>query len=147
MYRDIFFKKFKHYNEGKRQFENKNYNQFKITGDSNVVRSINPVQAVKEFFNNQDIGSSVIITYMNSTANRYNKSIRKKIYGSSNLPVQRGDIILVTKNTSSFSNGDLLRVIESKANNEEKVIDLKVKESRNENKSRRNYIHSRKGNW
>jgi len=111
--------------------ENKNYNQFKITGDSNVVRSINPVQAVKEFFNNQDIGSSVIITYMNSTANRYNKSIRKKIYGSSNLPVQKGDIILVTKNTSSFSNGDLLRVIESKANNEEKVIDLKVKESRN----------------
>jgi len=111
--------------------ENKNYNQFKITEDSNVVRSINPVQAVNDFLNNQDIGSSVIITYMNRTANRYNKSIRNKIFGSSGLPIQKGDIILVTKNTSFFSNGDLLRVIESKANNEQKVIDLRVKESIN----------------
>ncbi|WP_308233351.1 AAA family ATPase [uncultured Prevotella sp.] len=55
---------------------------------------------------------SVIICYSNKSANRYNKDIRKAIYGE-DVPLQENDILLITQNNYRLGrmNGEFVPVI------------------------------------
>lgn len=55
---------------------------------------------------------SVIICYSNKSANRYNREIRKALYGA-DVPIRKNDILLITQNNYRLHrmNGEFLQVL------------------------------------
>lgn len=70
--------------------------------------------------------SSVAVVYSNATALDYNRSIRERLWGDANLPIQVGDTLLVNKNstTHQLSNGDLVKVVQVEADAKRVTVNI-----------------------
>lgn len=101
------------------------FENFNLKTDDKTVCRINPSKAVNVILENADNENNVLITTMNSVALSYNSAIRNKKYGSKSMPVQKRDVLLVTKNTSKYSNGDIVNVIEVGANAEIRKVRIR----------------------
>ena len=100
-----------------------NFDSFNISYDDDEVRKSNAFSIVADYDKVQS-DSHVIITKSNKAATTYNNAIRSKLFGQ-NSEIQANDILLVTKNTKSFLNGDLLRVMKVSKERESKHIRVK----------------------
>ena len=58
--------------------------------------------------------SSVVVVQSNAAALKYNRSIRERLWGDANMPVQVRDTLLVNRNcaVTKLRNGDLVIVLE-----------------------------------
>lgn len=100
---------------------------FNISEDGNTVKKVEPSQAVKNAIEEQDAGNSVIITLSNKNALSYNLEIRNGRFGAPKIPVQKGDVLLVQRNSPKYKcfNGDLLIAVDVDQNNECRSINIK----------------------
>jgi len=107
------------------------FGHFNITEDGNTVNKVGPIQAVEKALIEHDAGNSVIITVSNRDALSYNLAIRRRRYGAPDIPVQKGDVLLVCRNSGAnkYFNGDLLIAVEVDPNNECRSINIKGSES------------------
>ncbi len=71
--------------------------------------------------------SSVAVVSTNAAALDYNRSIRARLWGDPNLPIQVGDTLLVNQNSplNSLNNGDLVKVIQVDEEPERVPVSLK----------------------
>ncbi len=60
-----------------------------------------------------DRSKSVVICFSNKTASKYNKDIRKGIYGMENAPLRAGDVLMVVQNNYALDlmNGEFAPVV------------------------------------
>lgn len=70
--------------------------------------------------------SNVAVVYSNATALEYNRSIRERLWGNSNLPIQLRDTLLVNRNSTQhgLSNGDLVKVVDVSESSELVFVSL-----------------------
>jgi ATP-dependent exoDNAse (exonuclease V) alpha subunit len=109
----------------RKSIDNEHFENFQIKADEKTIYKINPTKAVNVILDNADNENNILITTMNSVALSYNSAIRNKKYGSKSMPVQKGDVLLVTKNTSKYSNGDILNVIDVGVNPEIRKVKIR----------------------
>jgi len=87
--------------------------------DDNQCRSLRPEQICSEYllhYPAPEIGDGLIITYSNSQALNYNKTVRQILYPQ-NPDVIQGDILLINNNNyhtygADLYNGDMVKVLE-----------------------------------
>jgi hypothetical protein len=105
---------------------NKKFSAFNISEDGQSVRKVRPTQAVKDTPTERNTGNSVIITVSNKDALTYNLAIRRERFGTSNIPIQKGDVLLVCRNSAKnkYFNGDLLTAIDIDQNVECRTINV-----------------------
>lgn len=105
----------------------KDVTSFNISEDGASVRKVNAIQAVKDTPEARDAGNSVIITVSNRDALLYNMAIRKERFGTAQVPIQKGDILLVCRNSAKnkYFNGDLLTSLEVDPNPECRSITIR----------------------
>ena len=92
----------------------KKFNRFSLQGDGTEIQDISTQDAINSAVESiKDKTSVALITYTNHQALTLNQSIRERLYGESDLPMQVGDILLVNKNSTlcDLNNGDLIKVI------------------------------------
>ncbi len=101
------------------------FNDFDLR--QNDVDIFNPTHST--FLNQYDSidGSKIIVAYKNKTCLDLNQDIRKRKYGTRNLPVQKGDIVIMGGNNyrKGIYNGEFAVVNEVSPNNELRTIYLK----------------------
>ena len=90
-------------------------NQLVFEEQKNDVETVPSEQFLDKYLNyRKESGrhDSVIICYSNKSANRYNRDIRKAIYGE-DVPLQENDILLITQNNYRLGrmNGEFVPVI------------------------------------
>ena len=68
--------------------------------------------------------SCVVVVPTNAMARAYNRAVRARVWGDAQAPMQRGDLLLVNKNSPRFSlaNGDIVKVIEAAETAEKHVV-------------------------
>ena len=90
-------------------------NHFVFEEQKDDVETISPEQFLDKYLNyrkNSGKHDSVIICYSNKSANRYNRDIRKALYGE-NMPLMENDILLITQNNYRLNlmNGESVPVL------------------------------------
>ena len=90
-------------------------NHFVFEEQKDDVETISPEQFLDKYLNyrkNSGKHDSVIICYSNKSANRYNRDIRKALYGE-NMPLMENDILLITQNNYRLNlmNGEFVPVL------------------------------------
>lgn len=90
-------------------------NQLVFEEQKDDVETIPPEQFLNKYLNyrkKSGKNDSVIICYSNKSANRYNKDIRKALYGK-DVPLMANDILLITQNNYKLNrmNGELVPVL------------------------------------
>lgn len=103
------------------------FGEFHITDDGNTVRKIVATQAIKDTLDGKNAGNSVIITVSNRDALSYNLAARRRRFGTPDLPVQKGDVLLVCRNSAKnkYFNGDLLIAVDVDPNTECRSINIR----------------------
>lgn len=103
------------------------FSTFNISEDGQSIRKVRPTQAVRDTSAERNTGNSVIITVSNKDALSYNMAIRRERFGTSNIPIQKGDVLLVCRNSakSKYFNGDLLVAIDVDQNVECRTINMR----------------------
>lgn len=78
--------------------------------DIEQVEVANAIDLIVQGLRSKD--SNVAVVYSNPAALGYNRSIRERLWGNANHPIQVGDTLLVTRNSSlnCLNNGDLVKV-------------------------------------
>lgn len=109
----------------RKSIDNEYFDNFYIKADDKTIYRTNPVKAVNVILDNADNENNILITTTNAVALSYNSAIRNKKYGSKSMPVQKGDVLLVTKNTSKYSNGDIVNVIDVGVNPEIRKVRIR----------------------
>lgn len=107
------------------------FNTFKIEVNNQDICSLNYEQALSWIVDNiTNTKLSVAVVYSNQTALGYNRSIREKLYGNADIPIQIGDLLLVNKNSTlhQLTNGDLVKVVSASPKTEKHSITLKTKD-------------------
>lgn len=71
--------------------------------------------------------SNVAVVHSNATALEYNRNIRERRWGDTNLPIQVGETLLINKNSTThlLSNGDLVKVTQVGAETKCVTVPLK----------------------
>lgn len=106
----------------------KRFNRFSLRGDGTEIRDVSVQEAVDIIVDSiKRRTSAALVTATNEQALTLNQSVRKCLYGDDNLPIQKGDTLLVNKNSMHFSlyNGDLIKVINCDSSPEVKSIHMK----------------------
>ena len=90
-------------------------NQLIFEEQKDDVEMIPPEQFLDKFLNYRKTSGrhdSVIICYSNKSASRYNRDIRKALYGE-NVPIRENDILLITQNNYRLNcmNGEFVPVL------------------------------------
>lgn len=90
-------------------------NQLIFEEQKDDVEMIPPEQFLDKFLNYRKTTGrhdSVIICYSNKSASRYNRDIRKALYGE-NVPIRENDILLITQNNYRLNcmNGEFVPVL------------------------------------
>ena len=90
-------------------------NQFVFEEQKDDVETVPSEQFLDKYLNyRKESGKhdSVIICYSNKSANRYNRDIRKSLYGG-DVPLQENDILLITQNNYRLDrmNGEFVPVL------------------------------------
>lgn len=102
------------------------FNNFNL--QENEIDIFNP--AYEQFFSEyaKADGTKIIVTYKNKTAQDLNQNIRIKKYGA-DLPIQKGDIIIIGGNNYSLGvmNGEFGVVSKVAENPESRTISLKLR--------------------
>jgi hypothetical protein len=92
----------------------KKFNRFSLNGDGTEIQNVSTQDAINSAIESiKDKTSVALITHSNNQALTLNQSIRERLYGKSDLPMQVGDLLLVNKNSPLYdlNNGDLIKVI------------------------------------
>ena len=92
----------------------KKFNRFSLSGDGTEIQDVSTQDAINSAIESiKDKTSVALITYTNRQALTLNQSIRERLYGKRDLPMQVGDLLLVNKNSPLYdlNNGDLIKVI------------------------------------
>ena len=71
--------------------------------------------------------SSVVVVPTNALARTYNRCVRERVWGDAQAPVQRGDLLLVNKNSARFNlaNGDIVKVMETAPQSEKHRVAIR----------------------
>lgn len=100
---------------------NKDASQLNIIEDDENIKTISSLESIKLITNNSEPETHIIITVSNQEAMICNKAIRNKLFKrGGEIEIQEGDILLVTKNSGSFFNGDLVKVIAKSTSSEKR---------------------------
>lgn len=90
------------------------FNEFSLATTEQDIQQADASGAVERILADvANKASSVAVVRTNAAALDYNRSIRQRLWGDADLPVQIGDILLVNKNspTHLLNNGDLVKVM------------------------------------
>jgi len=104
------------------------FNGFSLKPDDQEIIQVDAQRAIDLIAQGiQGRQSNVTVVHSNATALEYNRSVRERLWGDANLPVQVRDILLVNKNSPhhSLSNGDLVKVVQVDAEPEKVQVALK----------------------
>jgi hypothetical protein len=104
------------------------FNAFSLQPNGKEIELVDATGAVELIVQGlQTKESNVAVVHSNATALEYNRNIRDRRWGDSNLPIQVGETLLVNRNspTHLLSNGDLVKVIEVNAESEKVSVGLK----------------------
>lgn len=90
-------------------------NQLLFEEQKDDVETVSPEQFLDKYINyrkKSERHDSVIICYSNKSANRYNRDIRKALYGEE-MPLKENDVLLITQNNYRLNrmNGELAPVL------------------------------------
>lgn len=105
----------------------KDYSQLKIKIDDNSTSRTTPKRSQNLAIENNNFSKTIVITYKNSTAYAYNKSIRESRFENNyRKELLPNDQIIVTTNSLKYQcfNGDIYTVIKI-ISNEVRTIELK----------------------
>lgn len=81
--------------------------------DIHQVDSATAIDLILEGLQSKD--SNVAVVHSNASALDYNRSIRERLWGDAALPIQVGDTLLINRNSTTLSNGDLVKVTQVQA--------------------------------
>ena len=116
----------------KNSIADKVFHTFSIHPNNEDIFKVSTAQALDFLVANiKNKVSSAAVVYSNAMALEYNSSIRQRLWGNANLPIQVGDLILINKNSTlhALNNGDLVKVIKVAKKADYRKIPLKVKEN------------------
>ncbi len=89
------------------------FNQFSLPDNGQDIRQISQTEALEHMLQTlAQHRSCVTVVHSNALALDYNRSIRARLWGAENQPIQKGDMLLVNRNALHYglSNGDLVKV-------------------------------------
>lgn len=91
------------------------FNSFSLAADGNDIVEVDEGQALDIIERSlTKKSSSVVVVPSNAAALEYNRSVRARLWGNADLPIQEHDILLVNRNSASsgLRNGDLVKVMQ-----------------------------------
>ena len=92
------------------------FNTFSLRPNKQDIEQIdasNAIDLIVQCLQSKD--SNVVVVHSNASALDYNRSIRERLWGDANRPIQAGDTLLVNRNSTIYflSNGDLVKVVQA----------------------------------
>ena len=90
------------------------FNTFTLPANGSDIRHAdagNAIDLTVRGLHNRE--SCAVVVHSNAAALDYNRSIRERLWGSAQAPMQVGDVLLVNRNSSPLSNGDLVKVVKT----------------------------------
>lgn len=104
------------------------FNEFSLKPDGQEVVEVDTDGAIDLIVQSiLDKESNVAIVHSNATSLEYNRTVRERLWGNANLPIQVHDTLLVNKKSQlhGLSNGDLVKVIQVDTEPETVQVSLK----------------------
>lgn len=104
------------------------FNTFSLQPDQQTITQVDVASALGLMVDGlRRKESTVTVVHANATALHYNRSIRERLWGDAQRPLQVGDTLLINRNSNLYglTNGDLVKVSEVAAEPERVAVGLK----------------------
>ncbi len=104
------------------------FNTFSLQPNGQEIEQVDTSKAIDLIVQGlQTKVTNVAVVYSNATALDYNRNIRERRWGDASLPIQVSETLLVNKNSTTcpLTNGDLVKVIQVRADTECVPVALK----------------------
>lgn len=89
------------------------FHTFSLQPNQRDIQEVDSATAVEMLHSHiQQRHPVVAIVHSNRSALFYNRTVRERRWGNADLPIQVGDILLVCRNSTPLSNGDLVKVLQ-----------------------------------